>query len=201
MYYLNNSPNESGNYGNPMGQPFNNCIQLPEELLNTYLDSNGFVTLTIENNIITNIEQNTEAYNAWKESLPLEADPLISAKEERVAQSKSDLETYLLENPLQWTDGQYYAITAEKQNQLTSKLMAATVAQQMSTEYHLTWNSTGDVCIEWNLSDLYALAFAIDKRVTGLVTYQQTKEIEINNANSIDELDTIIVDYNSVTFT
>lgn len=201
MYYLNNSPNESGNYGNPMGQPFNNCIQLPEELLNTYLDSNGFVTLTIENNIITNIEQNTEAYNAWKESLPPEADPLISAKEERVAQSKSDLETYLLENPLQWTDGQYYAITAEKQNQLTSKLMAATVAQQMSTEYHLTWNSTGDVCTEWNLSDLYALAFAIDKRVTGLVTYQQTKEIEINNANSIDELDTIIVDYNSVTFT
>lgn len=201
MYYLNNSPNESGNYGNPMGQPFNNCIQLPEELLNTYLDSNGFVTLTIENNIITNIEQNTEAYNAWKESLPPEADPLISAKEERVSQSKSDLETYLLENPLQWTDGQYYAITAEKQNQLTSKLMAATVAQQMSTEYHLTWNSTGDVCIEWNLSDLYALAFAIDKRVTGLVTYQQTKEIEINNANSIDELDTIIVDYNSVTFT
>lgn len=201
MYYLNNSPNESGNYGNPMGQPFNNCIQLPEELLNTYLDSNGFVTLTIENNIITNIEQNTEAYNAWKESLSLEADSLISAKEERVAQSKSDLETYLLENPLQWTDGQYYAITAEKQNQLTSKLMAATVAQQMSTEYHLTWNSTGDVCTEWNLSDLYALAFAIDKRVTGLVTYQQTKEIEINNANSIDELDTIIVDYNSVTFT
>lgn len=201
MYYLTNSPNNSGNYGNPMGQPFNNCIQLPEELLNTYLDSNGFVTLTIENNIITNIEQNTEAYNAWKESLPPEADPLISAKEERVAQSKSDLETYLLENPLQWTDGQYYAITAEKQNQLTSKLMAATVAQQMSTEYHLTWNSTGDVCTEWNLSDLYALAFAIDKRVTGLVTYQQTKEIEINNANSIDELDTIIVDYNSVTFT
>lgn len=201
MYYLNNSPNESGNYGNPMRQPFNNCIQLPEELLNTYLDSNGFVTLTIENNIITNIEQNTEAYNAWKESLPLETDPLISAKEERVAQSKSDLETYLLENPLQWTDGRYYAITAEKQNQLTSKLMAATVAQQMSTEYHLTWNSTGDVCTEWNLSDLYALAFAIDKRVTGLVTYQQTKEIEINNANSIDELDTIIVDYNSVTFT
>lgn len=201
MYYLNNSPNESGNYGNPMGQPFNNCIQLPEELLNTYLDSNGFVTLTIENDIITNIEQNTEAYNAWKESLPPEADSLISAKEERVAQSKSDLETYLLENPLQWTDGQYYAITAEKQNQLTSKLMAATVAQQMSTEYHLTWNSTGDVCTEWNLSDLYALAFAIDKRVTGLVTYQQTKEIEINNANSIDELNAIIVDYNSVTFT
>lgn len=201
MYYLINSSNNSGNYGNPMGQPFNNCIQLPEKLLNTYLDSNGFVTLTIENNIITNIEQNTEAYNAWKESLPLEADPLISAKEERVAQSKSDLETYLLENPLQWTDGQYYAITAEKQNQLTSKLMAATVAQQMSTEYHLTWNSTGDVCTEWNLSDLYALAFAIDKKVTGLVTYQQTKEIEINNANSIDELNAIIIDYNSVIFT
>lgn len=70
MYYLNSLPNDSGNYGNPMGQPFNNCIQLPEELLGTYLDSNGFVTLTIEDNVVTNVERNTTAYNAYQESLP-----------------------------------------------------------------------------------------------------------------------------------
>ena len=123
---------------------------------------------------------------------------LESIKAERIAQSKSDLETYLLEHPLQWTDGEYYAITAEKQNQLTSKIMAATMAQTMSTDYTLTWNSTGEVCKEWTLPDLYALAFAIDARVTALVTYQQTKEVAMRNAETMEELEAITVNYDEV---
>ena len=62
----------------------------------------------------------------------------------------------------------------------------------------LIWNSTGEVCKEWTLPDLYALAFAIDARVTALVTYQQTKEVEIRNAESIEELNAIVIDYDSV---
>ena len=123
---------------------------------------------------------------------------LESIKAERITQSKANLDTYLLEHPLQWTDGKYYAITAEKQNQLTSKIMAATMAQTMSTDYTLTWNSTGEVCKEWTLQELSALAFAIDTRVTALVTYQQTKEVEMRNAESIEELNAIVVDYDSV---
>lgn len=123
---------------------------------------------------------------------------LESIKAERIAQSKTDLETYLLEHPLLWTDGEYYAITAEKQNQLTSKIMAATVAQTMSTDYTLTWNSTGEVCKEWALTDLYALAFAIDARVTALVTYQQTKEVAMRNAETMEELEAITVNYDEV---
>lgn len=123
---------------------------------------------------------------------------LESIKAERIAQSKTDLETYLLEHPLQWTDGEYYAITAEKQNQLTSKIMAATMAQTMSTDYTLTWNSTGEVCKEWTLPDLYALAFAIDARVTALVTYQQTKEVAMRNAETMEELEAITVNYDEV---
>lgn len=123
---------------------------------------------------------------------------LESIKTERIAQSKADLDTYLLEHPLQWTDGEHYAITAEKQNQLTSKIMAATMAQTMSTDYTLTWNSTGEVCKEWALPDLYALAFAIDARVTALVTYQQTKEVEMRNAETMEELEAITVNYDEV---
>ena len=123
---------------------------------------------------------------------------LESIKAERIAQSKTALETYLLEHPLLWTDGEYYAITAEKQNQLTSKIMAATMAQTMSTDYTLTWNSTGEVCKEWALTDLYALAFAIDARVTALVTYQQTKEVAMRNAETMEELEAITVNYDEV---
>lgn len=123
---------------------------------------------------------------------------LEAAKASRIAQSKADLETYLAEHPLQWTDGEYYSITAEKQNQLTSKIMAATMAQTLSTDYTLTWNSTGEVCKEWTLQDLSALAFAIDARVTKLVSYQQAQEVAMRNAETLDELNAIEVDYDAV---
>lgn len=119
-------------------------------------------------------------------------------KTRRIAQSKADLETYLAGHPLQWTDGEYYSITAEKQNQLTSKIMAATMAQTLSTDYTLTWNSTGEVCKEWTLQDLSALAFAIDARVTKLVGYQQAQEVAMRNADTLDELNAIVVDYDAV---
>lgn len=124
--------------------------------------------------------------------------PLDTLKADKIAKSKADLATYLESHPLQWTDGEYYAITAEKQAQLTSKIMSATMAQTMSADYHLTWNSTGEVCKEWALQDLAALAFAIDARVTSLVTYQQTQEVSMRNAATQEELDAIEVDYDSV---
>lgn len=118
--------------------------------------------------------------------------------EARIAQSKADLAAYLEAHPIQWTDGEYYSITAEKQAQLTSKIIAATMAQTLSQPYTLTWNSTGEVCKEWALQDLAALAFAIDARVTALVSYQQKQEVAIRNAVTLEELDAIVVDYDTV---
>lgn len=126
------------------------------------------------------------------------SDRLPIKKLEKIKKSKLDLAKYLVSHPLQWTDGEYYSITAEKQAQLTSKVMAATMAQTLSTDYRLTWNSTGEVCKEWTLSDLSALAFAIDARVTSLVTYQQTQEVAINAAQTAEELESIEVDYDKV---
>lgn len=124
--------------------------------------------------------------------------PLDEQKASRIAQSKTDLANYLASHPIQWTDGEYYSITAEKQQQLTSKIMAATMAQTLSTDYNLTWNSTGEVCKTWTLQDLAALAFAIDARVTALVSYQQTQEVAMRDAATQEELDAIVVDYDSV---
>ena len=62
----------------------------------------------------------------------------------------------------------------------------------------LTWNSTGAECTAWELPDLMALAFAIDARVTALVSYQQAQEIAINAAQTQENLDAIVVDYDTV---
>lgn len=69
MYYINSTPNGSGYHGNPMGQPFPNCVTLPDDLLSPYLAAKGFVTLTVENGAVTSLETNQEALDAY------EADP------------------------------------------------------------------------------------------------------------------------------
>ena len=124
----------------------------------------GFVILTVIRGIVTAIDPNTEALEAWQAAASAAALP--ARKLERIAESKAQLSDYLLAHPLQWTDGQYYAITAEKQQQLTGKIMSATLAAQTSTPYSLTWNATGQECQAWTLENLTALAFAIDARVT-----------------------------------
>lgn len=140
-----------------------------------------------------------EAYNGevTVEDVP-DTRPLEAIKAERIQQSKADLAAYLESHPIQWTDGERYSITAEKQQQLTGKILSATLAQQTSTPYTLTWNSTGQVCKEWTLEELGKLAFAIDARVTALVAYQQTQEVAMRDAESLEALAAIEVDYDTV---
>lgn len=162
-------------------------IEVPAHLEATAWDSMGYCDLQITDGVLTGI---TPVDPPTPDLEPL--------KEQRIAQSKTDLAAYLASHPLQWTDGNYYSITAEKQAQLTSKIMAATMAQQSGLRYTLTWNSTGEVCKEWTIEDLSALAFAIDARVTALVTYQQTQEVAMRNAQTLEELNAIVVDYDAV---
>ena len=197
MLILNLTKSEAGQY--PAIQPYSGP-EIPEgyawwpnglerETFNRY---EGFIKPTIKRNTVASYEANEEAYEAWK------AEQLAARKAERIADSKQQLADYLLTHPMQWTDGQYYAITAEKQQQLTSKIMSATLAAQTSTPYSLTWNATGEECQAWTLENLTALAFAIDARVTSLVSYQQAQEVAMREASTLEALEAIPVDYDSV---
>lgn len=70
MYYINSSPNETGNHGNPMGQPFPNCVTLPDDLLSPYLAAKGFVALTVEDGAVTSLETNQEALDTYEADHP-----------------------------------------------------------------------------------------------------------------------------------
>ena len=113
---------------------------------------------------------------------------LEEVKAQRIQQSKDDLDTYLEGHP----------ITREKQQQLTSKILSATLAAQTSMPYTLTWNATGEECTTWTLENLAALAFAIDARVTALVSYQQAQEVAMREAATLEDLAAIEVDYDTV---
>ena len=201
MQIIRETPNAAGGY--PPIQPWPGLTPpagfdvWPDELeQDTFQQYNGFVVLTVVRGVVSSYEPNTEAWEAWRAAASAAALPV--RKKERIAESKQQLADYLLAHPLQWTDGQYYAITAEKQQQLTSKIMSATLAAQTSTPYSLTWNATGEECQAWTLENLTALAFAIDARVTSLVSYQQAQEVAMREASTLEALEAIPVDYDSV---
>lgn len=70
MYYINPTPSESGNYGNPHYPANEGDIFLPDTFLAQYAECKGFVTLTIENGGIVAVTRNDEAYNAYMAEHP-----------------------------------------------------------------------------------------------------------------------------------
>lgn len=196
MFILNETPVD-GKYQDIVEWPGvkapNGYLWWPDYLeKDTFEQYQGYVILEVARGTVVSCTPNQPAFQAWQ------AARLAARKVERIAESKTQLSDYLLCHPMQWTDGQYYAITAEKQQQLTGKIMSATLAAQTGQPYSLTWNATGQECQAWTLENLTALAFAIDARVTSLVSYQQTQEVAMRDAPTLEELEAIPVDYDSV---
>ena len=81
--YIDPTPSESGAYPNPKIQPFQGCIPLDDEQAATFIQYNGFVTITSHEETVVDdftrtvyeVEPNLEAWEAWKESLPPEPEP------------------------------------------------------------------------------------------------------------------------------
>lgn len=116
-------------------------------------------------------------------------------KEAKIKQTKQDLATFLSENPLLWTDGKYYSVTQEKQSLLTSNIATYQIESQTNPQAIITWNATGEECVQWDIQQLCALAVAIKDYVKPMVTYQQRLEIQINNCQSLEELNSIEINY------
>lgn len=70
MYYINEKTNASGNYGNPMGQPFPGSVGLPDDLLGAYIEAKGFVIPVIENGEVVSLEVNQAALDAYNAEHP-----------------------------------------------------------------------------------------------------------------------------------
>lgn len=121
-----------------------------------------------------------------------------SVKDNKVSESKAVLSDYLQNHPLQWSDGKYYSVTSEKQSLLTSNLALYQISAAAGQPFKLTWNSTGDECVEWSYENLAALALAIGTYVKPFVSHQQELELAIKACKTQAELDAIEITYDPV---
>lgn len=120
---------------------------------------------------------------------------LSTYRDEAIKRSKIMLAQWLEDNPLLYSDGKYYSVTEEKQSLLNSNLASYERATQAGIEYPLKWNSTGAECESWNYTDLLALSLTIAAYVAPKVSMQQSYEIQIKNCNTIEEINSIVIDY------
>ena len=127
------------------------------------------------------------------------ASTLEEIKQTMILKSKANLAQYLEDNPLfsksKYSDGRYYKVTAEKQQQLTSKILMYEGYQKLGIPYDLTWNDCGEVCETWSFEELFQLSMEIDAYVTPLVKIQQTMEVNIKNSESVVDALKVNIDY------
>lgn len=93
---------------------------------------------------------------------------------------------------------EYYFVTQEKQALLTSAIAAYQLKVQAGIPAILKWNTTGDVCREFTLEEITGLVIAITDYVQPKVEKQQQFELQIRNCTTQEELDDIIIDYETV---
>ena len=131
------------------------------------------------------------------------AENLIDSKKNVILQSRLLLSEYLENNPLTFVSNTgkkgTYSVTQEKQALMMSQYMAYQIEKAVNPDAKLTWNEAGEVCEEWEEEDFLHLIMNVKAYVYPLVSYQQTLEKQINNCKSQNELDNIIINYQSIT--
>lgn len=118
-----------------------------------------------------------------------------AAKADAIQRSKELLATWLENNPMLYTDGNYYNVTEEKQALLNSNLASYERAKSAGIDYPLKWNSTGSSCIDWDYSDLLTLSLSIAGYVAPKVAMQQAYELQIKACETVDEINEIVISY------
>ena len=135
-----------------------------------------------------------------KEKTLIKLDQSIeTVRTNKIAETKELLEQYYLEHPLFSTvhkeEGEYYAVTSDKQNYLLTMISLCEQSEQLGVEFTPTWNATGETCEPWTLSELRQLALQIASFVYPAVSKQQTYEKQIKTLEVVEEIQDLIIDY------
>ena len=167
---------------------------------------NGFLIKEGENCLVANIfDDKTEdeikaiaertLANCIAEKEKAQEKSLEECKEEKIALSKLMLSKWLANNPMLYSDGNYYSVTEEKQSLLNSNLASYERATAAGIPYPLKWNSTGAECTEWEYADLIALSLSIAAYVAPKVSTQQAVEVQIRACETKEEVDSVVISY------
>ena len=137
-----------------------------------------------------------------RETVLQELDQSLEAvRANKIAESKQLLEKYYEEHPLFSTvhnpEGDFYAVTSDKQNYLMSMITLVDQSKAMGIPFTPRWNATGEECEDWTETELKQLSLQIAQFVYPAVSKQQAYEKQIKSLEIVEEIQSIVIDYES----
>lgn len=173
---------------------FQNDISIDDfsgvETFRMYSDDDMFLTEYVLSDYRLECNDNELYFKNKNEVVDLDA-----LKADKIEMSKMILSEWLEDNPMLYTDGKYYSVTAEKQSLLNGNLASYERAKAVNVEYPLKWNSTGSECVPWDYTDLLTLSLTIAGYVAPKVSKQQEIELQIKACKTVDEVNEIVINY------
>lgn len=111
------------------------------------------------------------------------------------ADNNKVLADFLDANPILWTDGEYYGVTQEDQNELALNLNQYQLTVSAGQESVLQWHPKHKACRDFTLEEFTSLILAIKSFVYPYVQHCQDIKTQIYSAINEEELNSIIIEY------
>lgn len=187
MYYINATPRESGDYGNPMSNKFPNCIALPDDLLTHYIEAKAFVIPTIENGIVTSLEVNEEALAAYEAANQPNIFESSSTKTVEISNACHDAIVSGIDVTL--SDGTIGHFSLEETDQI-NLTTAFSAVQQGATGY--PYHADGQLCKIFPAEDIITINEAATAHKLYHTTYCNHMMAWARRAETVEELEGIV---------
>lgn len=188
MYYIKSTPNEQGYYGNPMTQPFDGCVALPDDLFHSYISANGFVNITVEDGTVTCVEKNEAVWEAWNaEYQPAALDALRVAKmEELSAACNASIDAGTSVTMPDGSQADFTYSTADQAN--VSEMFLACMMGATSYPYH----ANDDNCKIYTAAEIMAIYGTLSMYKTGQITYHNQLKQYVKSLTSPAEVEAVV---------
>lgn len=183
MFYINAQPNASGNYGNPMGQPFPGSVALPDDILSDYINAKGFVIPSVENGAVVSLEVNQAALTSYEAANQPDISSLL---EDKVVELSEACHAAIVAGvDVTLSDGStgHFALEETDQINLTTAFNAV---QQGATGY--PYHADGQLCKMYPAADIIAIGEAATAHKLYHTTYCNHLMAWARRAETVDEL-------------
>lgn len=142
------------------------------------------------------VERTEEEIQSDRDLLP---PTLLDLKNMRQEENKKALAESLAKNPIQWTDGNYYGITQEDQQEMSLNMAQYQLAKQAGVEdATLEWHSIKSKCKEWSIEDFTALTLAVAQKVYPYLRHQESIKEQIYACTTKDEVSKVEIGYENI---
>lgn len=157
-------------------------------------DTSKLLTLS---NVWNKIQENTTDINTILGKYDISSIDVPTLQYYRQEENKDSLRQFLLNNPLLWTDGNYYGVTQDDQNEMIADKTAYEFKQSIGqTDWKLEWHNIKHSCREFAVEEFAALLNAIIDFVYPYRKLQEAYKEQIYSCTSKEQLIEITLEYN-----